>query len=294
MKRKISLFLIVAMLVLISAAPAQADVVNTHIYLSVGDNVAYVDGFSEELEAPPYIKNSSTLVPLRFIGEALGLTVNWNQKTKTVTLVNDTTIITLVIGKLTATVNGQNKTLAVAPEIKNGKTMVPVRFVSENMGASVKYYGDIKGISIATEPAFHFKLGETTNYSLLIPEGWDAQEDESENLLVSGEGAGFMYNEIIVDTVPTAADLKEIGQAAVIEVQGTVVADTEISEPDYYSVEADYKVTDSGGKTLDYTISVTVSYFEDLIFYRAYLTPKDSYETNPMLWEKLFVAENSM
>lgn len=298
MKKKIALLLLVSLMLVFGATPALADLSYTNIYLTVGDDVAFINGIGEELDIAPYVKNKSTLVPLRLIAENLGVTVSWASKTKTITLVKEKTVITLTLGKKVATVNGQNKTLAVAPEAKYGVTMVPVRFISENLGASVVYYADVQGISIADDPNFHFKLTETENYSPLVPDGWTAEEDQDGNLsiynAVYGEDIGLIYSATAADTVPTAADLKAMGQEFVKAVNGTVVPDSEASEADYYTVQVDYKDKDSSGNEADFTTYVTVSFVDDTIYYVVDYATKDLENTNPMAWEKLYVAESSL
>lgn len=65
--------------------------------------------------------------------------VQWNQATQTVTATKGSTVIKLVIGKSTATINGKIVTLAAKAEVINGSTMVPLRFVAEALGAKVSW-----------------------------------------------------------------------------------------------------------------------------------------------------------
>ena len=83
--------------------------------------------------------NDRTLVPIRAIVENLGGKIFWEEKTKKVTIEKDNTIIEMTIGSTTVKINGQTKTLDAAPNIYNDYTYLPVRFVSENLGAKVAY-----------------------------------------------------------------------------------------------------------------------------------------------------------
>lgn len=83
--------------------------------------------------------NGSTMVPMRAIFETLGATISWNQTTKAVTAIKGTTKIVLAIGQKTATVNGNNVKLSKEAVIVNGSTLVPLRFVSESLGANVSW-----------------------------------------------------------------------------------------------------------------------------------------------------------
>src|SRR5690349_9749864 len=85
---------------------------------------------------PQYI-NGRVLVPLRGIFESLNAYVDWDQSTQTVHATKSGSDVTLHIGDHNALVNGETVTLDVPPMILNGTTMVPIRFVSESLGASV-------------------------------------------------------------------------------------------------------------------------------------------------------------
>lgn len=96
----------------------------------------------------PYQSEGTTLVPLRVVSENLGAKVDWNQKTKKVTITQGSTTIVLTLGSKTATVNGVAKALNLAPQIKNNTTMVPIRFVSENLNCNVFWDKDSQTVSI--------------------------------------------------------------------------------------------------------------------------------------------------
>lgn len=92
----------------------------------------------------PYVDiNGRTLVPVRFVSEALGANVDWDGNQQTVTITKDQNKIVLTINKKTIIVNGIEKamdTAAVATD--QGRTMVPVRFVSEALGQPVGWDQD--------------------------------------------------------------------------------------------------------------------------------------------------------
>ncbi|MGC9125373.1 MAG: copper amine oxidase N-terminal domain-containing protein [Caldisericaceae bacterium] len=127
------------------------------IILQVGDMNFTVDGASNTLDSPPIIKNGRTLLPIRAIIEALSGSVAWDANAKKVTISLGSNSIELWIGKSTATVNGVSKPIdssnnSVVPEIISGRTMLPVRFVTENLGAKVDWDGTTNTVTI-TYPA---------------------------------------------------------------------------------------------------------------------------------------------
>jgi len=123
------------------------------IVLQVGQTLFTVNGNPNTLDSPPIIKNGRTLLPIRPIVEALGGTVGWDSTQKKVTVSLGSTTIELWIGKNTAKVNGVSKPIdstnsKVVPEIINGRTMLPLRFVTENLGCEVHWNGTTKTITI--------------------------------------------------------------------------------------------------------------------------------------------------
>ena len=84
-------------------------------------------------------RNSRTMLPVRFVAESLGATVGWDGATSTVTVTSDTTEIKIVIGATTATVNGKTVALDSPAFIESSRTYLPVRFVAENLGATVEW-----------------------------------------------------------------------------------------------------------------------------------------------------------
>ncbi|MFS0726574.1 stalk domain-containing protein [Paenibacillus sp. 1P07SE] len=128
-----------------------------------------IDGSRRSFPQPAIIKDGRTLVPLRGIFEALGASVRWDQATQTVSATKENTTVILRIGQSTASVNGQTVTLAGRAEVIGGSTMVPLRFVSEALGANVHWDARTSTAIIHTgtggagsEPAQETPGGETT------------------------------------------------------------------------------------------------------------------------------------
>lgn len=87
----------------------------------------------------PVVEKGSTLVPVRFVSEALGAKVDWDEKTKTVTLSMAGTKIEFIIGQSKMTINGEEIELPVAPKVDNSRTLVPLRAISEGFDKQVFY-----------------------------------------------------------------------------------------------------------------------------------------------------------
>ena len=119
------------------------------IVLTVGTNVVTVDGKATSVDAAPEIVNSLTFVPIRFIAETFGATVEWLPESRGITITLGTTTIGLQIGKATVVINGNTIALEAAPYIKNSRTMVPLRVISESFGADVVWDSTAHTITIS-------------------------------------------------------------------------------------------------------------------------------------------------
>lgn len=108
----------------------------------------YIGGEKQSYEQPPVNSNGNVLVPLRAIFESLGATVEWDSSTQTVTATKEGRTVVLTIGSKTAYINGVPVTLSAEPQLVNGYTMVPVRFVSEAFGGEVEWNGEASSVVV--------------------------------------------------------------------------------------------------------------------------------------------------
>lgn len=123
--------------------------IENKVILKLNDTLAIVGGVKENLFAPPTVINGTTLLPMRFVAEkVVGGKVDWDSKTKTVTMEKGDTVIKVTIGSKIAVVNGKQIELLVAPIIKNDSTLIPLRFFSENFDVKVDYDSATKVITL--------------------------------------------------------------------------------------------------------------------------------------------------
>ena len=121
--------------------------------LTIGSKTMIVDGVRVALDAPAAIFEDRTFVPLRALVEQLGGAIDWNAKTRQVTIEVRGTTIVFTIGKATALVNGKSlaidpKNSKVVPVISSGRSMLPLRFVAENLGFQVAWNAKAKTITL--------------------------------------------------------------------------------------------------------------------------------------------------
>lgn len=122
------------------------------IILQIDNPIMKTWGIDKELDpgrgTKPMIVNNRTLLPIRALVEALGGTVDWNDSEKKVTVNLGQNNIELWIDSKDTKINGEQKSIEVAPQIINGRTMIPLRYVIENIGYKVQWNADDKTIVI--------------------------------------------------------------------------------------------------------------------------------------------------
>lgn len=179
--------------------------------LTIGDKTAYVNDEEIILDAAPYInaKAGKTLVPLRFMEKALNAVVGWDNATRTATMKTKETEIKVTIGRQTAYVNGKPVTLETAPEIRNNRTFIPLRFVMENFGAEVEYDGETKTITMLYIDKTGWKSFTETGNTLVIkyPATWTVVSQDKANLSLKTPDGGVM--EFKTETRDLAAVIKD-------------------------------------------------------------------------------------
>ncbi len=133
------------------------------------------DGKLMTFDVKPVVVNNSTLVPFRAIFEALGADVTWDGLTNTATASKGNITIKITTGSTSAYVNDALKTLDAAPTIVSGRTMVPLRFISESMKCTVDYISSDKIIDIRSETAYTLyddnAKSKLEKYSVYIEDG---------------------------------------------------------------------------------------------------------------------------
>jgi hypothetical protein len=99
----------------------------------------YLDNWLLPCDVPATLIDGRVLVPLRAIFQGLEATVQWDEATKRVTATRADRQLQITIGAKSALVNGQSVALDVPAQVVNGRTLVPVRLVSQALGASVQW-----------------------------------------------------------------------------------------------------------------------------------------------------------
>lgn len=114
-----------------------------------------IDDVILQSDQHPYIENDRTFVPIRFIAEALTVDgIIWDDSNKTAILINDKKTIKLTLGSNTANVNGQDIELDAPVSIYEGRTYVPIRFISEVFDCTVSWDNKNSTVLIDTKGTY--------------------------------------------------------------------------------------------------------------------------------------------
>jgi hypothetical protein len=120
----------------------QTDDIST-IQLTIGSIVATINNTQMELAAAPFIgEGGRTMIPVRFIADAMGALTDWNSATQTVTIFHESVgTIFLVVGE--ALPDGMG-----TPEIRAGRTFIPVGFIVSAMGGEIDWNAATQTVTI--------------------------------------------------------------------------------------------------------------------------------------------------
>lgn len=158
-----------------------------------------INGERVPSDVNPVVRNGRTLVPIRVISERLGATVNYDNKTKQVTVKRSNTTIKLTINNKVATVNNVKKVLDEPARAINGRTLVPARFVSESFGISVQYIASKKEVHIGkpsyvTEGTYRVGVDIAPGEYVLFPDGlgyFEVNADTNGNDTISNDNFSY-------------------------------------------------------------------------------------------------------
>ena len=136
------------------AAWTEKDNSINQIILTIGEKAAQVFGQIKTNDVAPKIVNDRTMLPARFVAENLGADVSWDGEKELVTIkgknlkTSEDVTILIYIGSDIAYVNGRKIKLDSAAFVENDRTYTPIRFISEELGASVEWIETVQKVVI--------------------------------------------------------------------------------------------------------------------------------------------------
>ena len=135
------------------------EIKNLHSYFDTKRGlIRAVDGVSMTMDVAPYIKDSRTYMPIRYVAYALGVgnpalgaadpSIIWSDTDRTVTLIKGGTVVQLKINSTQLIMNGAVINMDVAPEINNGRTMLPASWVANAFGYTAQWDAATQQVTI--------------------------------------------------------------------------------------------------------------------------------------------------
>lgn len=161
--KKVFLFLITYFL--LALIPVTAYAANGNQEIKV-----YVNDTRVQFDVPPVVIQDRTMVPIRAVFEALGADVQWNNITKTATIMKDNKRVQVQLENQRAYVNGIVVRMDVPATAIDGRILVPVRFISENLGLNVDWVNETKTVFI-NEPSASVSMGNVQNWGKFASNG---------------------------------------------------------------------------------------------------------------------------
>jgi serine protease Do len=222
----------------------------TVIVLRVGVPTMTVDGVTKAIDAQgtaPLIVEGRTFLPIRAIVEALGGTIAWTPADKKVTIIMGSDVIELFIGNRTARVNGKAVSIDAAnpnvvPFIVGGRTILPVRFISERLGGTVDWNATTRTVTLTFAVAGTQTLLTVTEIAKKVESVVyievafaDGKGASGSGFIISADGRivtnhhvidGAISGEVTLNDKTTFTDIKVLGwdkegDLAVIKVAGS-------------------------------------------------------------------------
>lgn len=189
-------------------------VLSMHTAAFAADGISvYVNGEKLVFDQEPIIKNGRTLVPMRGIFEALGADIEWNGAEKRVNADWGMNSLDLWIGGRNIEMgDGTTVMLDVPAQVINGRTLVPLRAVSQCMGANVVWDGSTKTINISSAAPEYIYENHKYTYSYKIPDGFYIAEEPP-----AGDGVIIQHVDDEIQIRVFASDFPEVMDYSLVE-----------------------------------------------------------------------------
>ncbi|GIO33200.1 MULTISPECIES: stalk domain-containing protein [Paenibacillus] len=118
------------------------------VMMTIGQKSFTSNGQSKTMEAAPVMKGSSTYIPIKYVLDTFGGQATWDAANQRITVTRGGKVMDLTVGNTDFILNGKRKGASVAPYINSGRTLVPLRLVSEQLGLNVKWEQNTKTVTI--------------------------------------------------------------------------------------------------------------------------------------------------
>ncbi|WP_102348287.1 copper amine oxidase N-terminal domain-containing protein [Bacillus sp. Marseille-P3661] len=122
------------------ATPAEGKGLAGEVVFTVGATTYVANGVEKTMDVAPFIEGGRSYMPIRYVAEAVGADfITWDQATQTATIMKGDRVVQLTAGSKALKVNGASISMDAAAQVKEGRTVLPVRFVGQALGANVDW-----------------------------------------------------------------------------------------------------------------------------------------------------------
>jgi hypothetical protein len=132
-----------------TAAPLNGE--QDRAVFTIGKDICILNGEQVKMEVAPYIVDGYTFIPLRYAAQAVGVPEDgllWNDEGRTVTIIKGSRIVQMTVGEGVMKINQAETPMNAAPEIRNGRTMLPIRDLSVALGITVDWDDAARTVTI--------------------------------------------------------------------------------------------------------------------------------------------------
>lgn len=211
--------------------------------LVVGLDILTVDGQKQVLDAAPIVLNNRTMVPIRAVAEVTGASVDWISDSKSVVIESQYgDEITCAIGSDTISINDRDERLDTAPFVKDGRTYLPLRAVSEALGLDVDWDASNQSITLSA-PYQSARV-------IVMADSVDSSSVHPQKSISDGEGMWVLQFSNPIEAREAVDILSAEGYMA---------------EPDYYIPPIQDAVIDDAQSTLDLSWGVQECHFDTFL-----------------------------
>ncbi|NJJ39434.1 stalk domain-containing protein [Paenibacillus apii] len=116
--------------------------------MTIGQKTLTVNGTKKAIDSAPLVQNGTTYVPIRYVLDAFGGSASWDPVTRKIMVLRGSKALDLTVNKKEFVLNGVRQSAEVAPLLLKGRTLVPLRLVSEQLGLTVKWEQETKTVTI--------------------------------------------------------------------------------------------------------------------------------------------------
>ncbi|MDI6605497.1 MAG: copper amine oxidase N-terminal domain-containing protein [Thermoanaerobacteraceae bacterium] len=137
----------------VTPAPSEE---KTNVVFTIGSTTYTLNGTTQTMDVVPYVENDRTYLPVRYVAKALGVSddnILYDDATGTVTLIKGDKIVKMTIGSNDMVINGTHVPMDVPATLKNGRTMLPFRWIAQvAFGAKVDYDANANTVTMNLYP----------------------------------------------------------------------------------------------------------------------------------------------